>query len=128
LENPNAIDTKRRVRRHVRRGARAALHRRRPQMLAAFAELARRDLLPTVEDLRVAWDRACGGNGGPSHADDPEKRPWCLVELWVGYRGVPTFTPEWLAAQRTATGGAWDLDREHQPHSASTRNETPVSI
>lgn len=72
--------------------------RMRVREVRAYRKLARSDLLPTVEDLRVAWDRACGGNGGLNHADDPEKRPWCLVELWVGYRGVPTTTPEWLAA------------------------------
>jgi hypothetical protein len=88
------------MRRHARRDMRKLVAVSRASLSQAIDELTRRGLIPTTEDLRVAWDRACGGAGGPNHADDPEKRPWCLIELWVGYRGVPTFTPEWLAAQQ----------------------------
>lgn len=84
----------------TRRMHRADAHSKRRALSLAVDEVARRGLLPTVDDLRVAWDRACGGDGGPNVADDPVKRPWCLVELWVGFRGVSTFTPEWLAAQQ----------------------------
>jgi hypothetical protein len=54
------------------------------ERMCAVDELDFRGLLPTVEDLRVAWDVACGGQGGP----DIERRPWCLVELWTKYRPV----------------------------------------
>ena len=66
-------------------------------------ELAHRGLLPTSAELHVAWDRACGGAGGPDIADDPEKRPWCFVELWVAFRGESTLSPEY-AAQFVAQG------------------------
>lgn len=87
----------------ARYGWRVSAQRKRATLSLAVDEVARRGLLPTVDDLRVAWDRVCGGDGGPNVATDPAKRPWCLVELWVGFRGVPTFTSEWLAAQRQLT-------------------------
>jgi hypothetical protein len=79
---------------------RIAAERKRAALSLAVDEVARRGLLPTVDELRVAWDRVCGGDGGLDISDDPEHRPWCLVGLWVGFRGVSTTTPEWLAAQQ----------------------------
>lgn len=90
-------------RRHARRDMRKSVAAMRGALSHAIDELARRNLLPTAEELHVAWDRVCGGDGGPDLSDDPKMRPWCLVELWVGFRGVPTFTPEWLAEQQAIT-------------------------
>lgn len=73
---------------------RAAKKRR--DISIAIDELAHRGALPDLDDLRAAWDRACGGDGGPNDADNPERRPWCLVELWVGYRGASTLSPGYL--------------------------------
>jgi hypothetical protein len=84
----------------TRYGWQVSAQRKRAALSLAVDEVSRRGLLPTVDDLRVAWDRACGGAGGPNVADDPKKRPWCLVELWVGFRGVPAVSAEWLARAR----------------------------
>lgn len=82
----------------LRRSARGAMRRRafehRAKLTTAIDEINYRGALPTWDALRVAWDRACGGDGGPNVADDPEHRPWCLIELWVGFRGEPTTSAE----------------------------------
>jgi len=72
----------------------------------AFAEVEARGLMPTQADLHVAWDRVCGGAGGEDLSEDPAKRPWCLVELWVGFRGESTLSDEYAAKLREAASGS----------------------
>jgi hypothetical protein len=75
-------------------------------LAASLNESRRRGILPTVEDLRVAWDRACARGHVDPHTSEPltiyhpcagpvrdgderpvwvEQGPRDLVELWVGY-------------------------------------------
>lgn len=98
--NDADISVRKRTRRDVRRRSRKALKLCLVHLPTAFDEVTRRSLWPTIDDLHVAWDRVCGGDGGPDLSQDNERRPWCLIELWVGFRGVPTYTPEWLASQQ----------------------------
>lgn len=72
----------------------------RKTLCIALDEVEYRGLLPTLDDLRVAWDRACEAGA----ADDPKQRPWCLIELWVGFRGESTLSPEWQLANAGLTG------------------------
>lgn len=78
-----------------RNKTRGSLVRSRREFACAVDELSYRGVLPTWDDLRVAWDRACAAGA----VDDPERRPWCLIELWVGFSGEPTTSAEWEARQ-----------------------------
>lgn len=76
----------------------------------AIDECAWRGILPTVDDLHIAWDRACARGHVDIHTAEPltirhtcagpvregderpmwvEQGPRDLVELWVGYGVSP---------------------------------------
>lgn len=62
--------------------------RARRQLSIAVDEVAWRGLLPTLDELRVSWDRAHSREqlSDKIKRDDPMTGPWCLVDLWVGYQ------------------------------------------